>query len=181
MRQPFFWGLVALFVLSLATGVVAEPSSAIRSLTGVTAVRILVEDLSLAVQRTGLQKGQLYTIAQNALTQKGLQVLQPQDSGQVPLVYIRLSSVFGGEEQNAPMSFYLNLQVKQHAVLANTTSAVQPAVTTGEEKPLLVSTWENGTMAMVARKELFFYVKRILTNLVGDLVHDRQEANGLRP
>jgi hypothetical protein len=34
---------------------------------------------------------------------------------------------------------------------------------------------------MIARKEIGFYVRTLLTNLVGDLARDHREANGLSP
>jgi hypothetical protein len=174
-------GLVALMISSWAKLVMAEPSSAIRSLSGVVAVRILVEDLNTAMKKTGLQKEHLYTLAQEALRKNGIHVLNPQDSGRVPLVYIRLSSVISGEGDNVPVGLYLNMQIRQMAVLENTQQAKKNAISVAEEKPLLVSTWENGTMAMIARKEIGFYVRTLLTNLVGDLARDHREANGLSP
>jgi hypothetical protein len=174
-------GLVALMISSWAKLVMAEPSSAIRSLSGVVAVRILVEDLNTAMKKTGLQKEHLYTLAQEALRKNGIHVLNPQDSGRVPLVYIRLSSVISGEGDNVPVGLYLNMQIRQMAVLENTQQAKKNAISVAEEKPLLVSTWENGTMAMIARKEIGFYVRTLLTNLVGDLARDHKEANGLQP
>ena len=182
MRQQFLWSFVALFVLSFATKVAAEPPSAIRSLTGVTAVRIMVEDFNSTMQKTGLQKEQLYAIAQGVLIKDGIRVLSPQEAGQVPLFYIRLSSVFGGEGSNVPLSFYLLVQLRQKAFLEKREDLVaQHTIATMEEKPLIVSTWENGTMVMVTRKELFFYVKQVLTNLVADFVRDQKEANRLHP
>jgi len=47
-----------------------------------------------------------------------------------------------------------------------------------EDPPLLVTTWEDGTMVMLDRKELGFYVGQVLTNLLGTLMQDHQEANG---
>jgi hypothetical protein len=63
-------------------------------------------------------------------------------------------------------------------MLDHTQKANDPVISAAEEKPLLVSTWENGTMAMIARKEIGFYVRAILTNLVADLARDHKEANG---
>ena len=182
MRQQFFGGFVALLLLSFAKPVIAEQSSEIRSLIGVTAVRIVVEDFNSTMQKTGLKKEQLYTIAQDALVKDGIGVLSPQEPGRVPLLYIRLSSVFGGEGNDVPLSFYLLMQVRQMAFLEKREDVVaKQAITTAEEKPLIVSTWENGTMVLVTRKELFFYVKQVLTNLVADFIHDQREANTPRP
>jgi len=179
MRQRFIRVLVALLVLNFAKPVLAEHSSEVRSLIGVTAVRIMVEDFNPTMQKTGLKKEQLYTIAQEALIKNGVRVLSPQEPGKVPLLYIRLSSVFGGEGYDVPLSFYLIMQVRQMAFLEKREDLVaKQTVATAEEKPLFVSTWENGTMEMVTRKELFFYVKQVLTNLVGDFVRDQRMANG---
>jgi hypothetical protein len=87
----------------------------------------------------------------------------------------------GGEDDGAPVGLYLNMQVRQMAVLENKQQAAKHTIVLAEEKPLLVSTWENGTMAMVGRKEIGFYVRTILTNLVGDFTRDHKEANGLQP
>jgi hypothetical protein len=181
MRKPFCVGFMALVIVSFAQFALAEPSSAIRSLTGVMAVRVVVEDLNAAMQKTGLKKEHVHALAHEALSKNGIRVLQPQDAGRVPLVYIRLSSVMGGEDDGAPVGLYLNMQVRQMAVLENNQQAAKHPIALAEEKPLLVSTWENGTMAMVGRKEIGFYVRTILTNLVGDFAHDHKEANELPP
>jgi hypothetical protein len=181
MRKPFGVGFMALLIVSFAQFVLAEPSSAIRSLTGVMVVRIVVEDLNAAMQKTGLKKEHLHALAHEALSKNGIRVLNPQDAGRVPLVYIRLSSVMGGEDDGAPVGLYLNMQVRQMAILENSQQAAKHPIALAEEKPLLVSTWENGTMAMVSRKEIGFYVRTILTNLVGDFAHDYKEANELQP
>lgn len=182
MRKLFCAGFAALVMFSFAQFALAEPPSAIRSLAGVTAVRIMVEDLNAAMQKTGLKKEQLHALAQDALSKNGIQVLQPQDAGRVPLFYIRLSSVVSGEGDGAPVGLYLNMQIRQMAVLEKKEGILaKKTISTAEEKPLFVSTWENGTMAMVARKEIGFYVRTILINLVGDFAHDHKEANGLQP
>jgi hypothetical protein len=46
------------------------------------------------------------------------------------------------------------------------------------DPPLLVTTWEDGAMVMLHRQGLGFYVNQMLTNLLGVLVQDYQEANG---
>ena len=181
MKKPFCLGIVALVIFGFAKFALAEPSSAVRSLTGVIAVRVVVEDFNAAMQKTGLKKEQLYALAQEALTKNGIRMLNPQEAGRVPLLYIRLSSVISGEEDGAPVGLYLNMQVRQMAILENNQQAAKYTTALAEEKPLLVSTWENGTMAMVARKEIGFYVRTILTNLVGDFAHDHKEANELQP
>jgi hypothetical protein len=182
MRKPCCVSLMALVIVSFAQFALAEPSSAIRSLSGMMTVRVVVEDLNAAMQKTGLKKEYLHTLAHEALSKNGIRVLQLQDAGRVPLLYIRLSSVIGGEEEGAPVSLYLNMQVRQMAVLEKKEGTLaKQSIPTAEEKPLLVSTWENGTMAMVGRKEIGFYVRTILTNLVGEFAHDHKEANGLQP
>jgi hypothetical protein len=93
-----------------------------------------------------------------------------------------LSSVISGEGDGAPVGLYLNLQVRQMAMLEKKEGTLaKQSISTAEERPFLVSTWENGTMAIVGRKEIGFYVRTILTNLVGDFAHDHKEANGLQP
>jgi hypothetical protein len=181
MRKQFCVGFVALVIFSFAKFVLAEPSSAIHSLTGVMAVRVAVEDFNAAMQKTELKKEHLHALAQDALSKNGILVLQPQDAGRVPLVYIRLSSVISGEGDGAPVGLYLNMQVRQMAILENNQQAAKQTIALADEKPLFVSTWENGTMAMVARKEIGFYIRTILTNLVGDFARDHYEANGLQP
>jgi hypothetical protein len=181
MRKLFCVGFAALVMFSFAQSALAEPSSAIRSLAGVIAVRVVVEDFNAAMQKTGLKKEHLHTLAQDTLSKNGIQVLQPQDAGRVPLVYIRLSSVISGEDDGAPVGLYLNMQVRQMAVLENAQQVAKHPITLADEKPLFVSTWENGTIAMVARKEIGFYVRTILVNLVGDFARDYKEANGLQP
>jgi hypothetical protein len=182
MRKLFCVGFVALVVFNFAKFALAEPSSATRSLTGVMAVRVVVEDLNAAMQKTGLKKEQLHALAQEALTKNGIRMLNPQEVGRVPLLYIRLSSVISGEGDGAPVGLYLNLQVRQMAMLEKKEGTLaKQSISTAEERPFLVSTWENGTMAIVGRKEIGFYVRTILTNLVGDFAHDHKEANGLQP
>ena len=181
MRKLFCVGFATLVMISFAQFALAEPPSAIRSLAGVTAVRIMVEDFNAAMQKTGLKKEYLHALAQDALSKNGIQVLQPQEAGRVPLVYIRLSSVMSGEDAGAPVGLYLNMQIRQIAILENNQQAAKRTIAPADEKPLFVSTWENGTMAMVARKEIGFYVRAILTNLVGDFARDHREANGLQP
>lgn len=166
------------FTLVLWEGLVsfshAAMSSSVRSLAGVTAVRVVVEDLNTATQKTGLQKEQLQATAEAYLTQHGVKVMQ--GAVGVPVLYLRLSSVIGGEQTHAPVSFYLTVQVKQFARLTHA-PGVSPASDTPEAPPLLVSTWEDGTMAMLDRSELGFYINQILTNLLGEFVQDCQDAN----
>ena len=156
----------------------AIPSSAVRSLVGVKAVRVIAEDLTEAMQNTGLRKEQIEGTAAEALHKNGFTVLSAQEAGKVPLVYVRLSSVFAHDDGSGPISFYITLQIKQPAILVNGEHPVIPQTKAeGGDPPLLVSTWEGGTMAMVNSEELSFYVKQILLNLVGDLARDQQEAN----
>jgi hypothetical protein len=154
-------------------------SSAIRSLAGVKAVRVVAEELNPTMQKTGLWKEQLEGTAMEALRKNGFIVLGAQEPGKVPLVYVRLSSVFANDDGTGPVSFYITLQIKQPANLVNGEPRATPpqAKANAGEPPLLVTTWEGGTMAIVNREELFFYIKQTLLNLVGDLAHDHQEAN----
>jgi hypothetical protein len=171
-----------LWVIALLLGGIAEPSlaagtSGVRSLTGLKAVRVVIEDLNVATQKTGLRKEQLQTFAEDYLKGNGFTVIQPQERGAVPMVYIRLSAVIGGEDKRAPVSFYLVVQVKQLATLVQGLQVACQVAETPESPPLLATTWESGTMAMLDRAEFFFYVRQILTNLLGKLVQDQQEAN----
>jgi hypothetical protein len=171
-------GIVGFLLAGDCSSGFALSNSGIRSLVGVKNVRVIAEDLTEAMQKTGLRKEQIAGTAAEALQKNGFTVLSPQDAGKVPLVYVRLSSVFASEKGTGPISFYLTLQVKQPATLIHEKPMVpslSPA--TPEDAPLLVTTWEGGTMAMVNSEELFFYVKQILLNLVGDLARDQQEAN----
>ncbi len=152
----------------------AAMSSSVRSLAAVTALRVVVEDFNTATQKIGLQKDQLQTTAEAYLTQHGVKITRGVSG--VPVLYLRLSSVVGGEQAHAPVSFYLTVQVKQFARLTHA-PGVAAASDTPEPPPLLVSTWEDGTMAMLDRSELGFYVNQILTNLLGELVQDYQDAN----
>ena len=156
----------------------ATSNSAIRSLVGVKAVRVVAEDLSPAMQKTGVRKEQIEGTAAEALRKNGFTVLSVQEAGKVPLVYVRLSSVFANDTGDGPISFYITLQIKQPAILVNGEhSATLQAKADAGESPLLVTTWEEGTMAMVNREELSFYIKQTLLNLVSDLARDYQEAN----
>jgi hypothetical protein len=153
-------------------------SSSIRSLAGVKAVRVVAEGLNPTMQKTGLRKEQLEGTAMEALRKNGFIVLGAREPGKVPLVYVRLSSVFANDDGTGPVSFYITLQIKQPATLVNGEPIATPqAKANAGEPPLLVTTWEGGTMAIVNREELFFYIKQTLLNLVGDLAHDHQEAN----
>jgi hypothetical protein len=156
----------------------AASSSAVRSLAGVNTFRVIAEDLSEAMQKTGLRKEQLEGSTTEALQKNGFTVLKPQDPGKVPVVYVRLSSVFANDSGTGPLSFYLTLQVKQPATLAYSQTPANSQVPKSQsEPPLIVSTWEGGTMAMVNREEMVFYLERTLLNLIGDLTSDHQEAN----
>ncbi|MGE0821014.1 MAG: hypothetical protein AB7P18_02775 [Candidatus Binatia bacterium] len=137
-----------------------------------------MEDLSETIQQTGLRKEQLAALAVDTLQKSGVTVLTVQDRRRVPIVYIRLSSVSAGGSSSGPMSFYLTLQMKQLAILTSmtTTGPARPPVA-ANQRPLLVTTWENGTMAMVNPSELFFYVKHTLINLIGELVYEQKLAN----
>lgn len=165
---PALWGGMSAFAH-------AAPISRVRSLAGVEAVQVAVEDLNGATQKTGLQKGQIQSAAESYLVKQGLKVVR--SAGGAPIVYIRLSSVIGGEQAQAPLSFYLTVQVKQFARLTRTLSPTQAAETPAEP-PLLVTTWEDGTMVMLNRSELNWYVSKVLVNLLSALVQDHQEANG---
>src|SRR5215470_12675873 len=80
----------------------AAMSSSVRSLAGVTALRVVVEDFNPATQKIGLQKEPLQTAAEAYLTQHGVKVA-PGVNG-FPVVYIRLSSVISSEQTHAPVS-----------------------------------------------------------------------------
>lgn len=177
-RASVIFGALALLLTgSVSLGFVVS-SSAIRSLVGLKTVRVVAEDLSLTMQKTGLRKEQVEGTATAALRKNGFTVLSAQEAGKVPLVYVRLSSVFAHEDGSGPISFYITLQVKQPAtLLTGGQMTLTPAKDDAGEPPLLVTTWEGGTMAMVNQRELFFYIKQTLVNLVGDLARDRQEAN----
>ena len=180
-KKKFLTALLGIFVLLLpgvyAPGFAAN-NSAVRSLVGVKAVRVVVEDLSTAMQKTGLRKEQLQATAEEALRKNGFTVLSAPEAGNTPLVYVRLSSVFANDTGDGPISFYITLQIKQPATLVNGEHSATPqAKADAGEPPLLVTTWEGGTMAMVNREELFFYIKQTLLNLIGDLARDYQEAN----
>jgi len=173
-------GLVFSLLIGWTSQAQATSPSEVRSLAGIVGVRILIEDFNLAMQKTGLQKGQLYAIVEQALQKNDFKVVKPEEPGKVPLVYVRLSSVIPGGDENAPISFYLNVHIKQPAILAYGQSTATP---TGSESlttpPLIVTTWERGMMAVVDRRELLFYIQNILTNAIGDLATDRQAAGKL--
>jgi len=175
-RGCTWWGVVMSMSITSAGQLQAASTPVNRSLTGLKAVRIVVEDLNRDMQATGLGKEQLYTLAAQQLSKDGFTAVGPQDAAKVPVVYIRLSSVLGGAK-DMPVSFYLTVQVKQLAVLAQGTSSTCQAATTPETPPLLVTTWEKGSMAMVNRAELFFYIQHILINVLGDLATDQKQAN----
>jgi len=185
MRQKILFGIVfSILTLALESGlssVLAFTSSNVRSLTGIASLSVLVEDLNSAIRNTGLRKEQLQAIAEQELRKNGITVRSSADSGKGALLYVRLSSVIGGEAKDAPISFYLAVQVKQLAVLSNGVRVAKLTVAEPGVTPLLVTTWENGTMAMVGRSDLFFYVQHTLVNLIGELIRDQQEANGLKP
>jgi hypothetical protein len=141
----------------------------------VDTVQVVVEDLNRATQKTGLQKEQIQAVAEKFLLEQGLKVAR--GASGTPVVYIRLSSVIGGEQAHAPVSFYLTVQVKQFARLTRVRTAT-PVELTPDDPPLLVTTWEDGAMVMLDRQELGFYVSQVLANVLGVLVQDYQEANG---
>ncbi len=180
MKQRFTWWSTVVFVSMVSVGQVQAASALVnRSLTGLTAVRIIVEDLNRDTQATSLHKEQLYALAVQQLGKDGLAVVGPQDPTKAPIVYIRLSSVVGRAGKEAPVSFYLTVQVKRLAMLAQGTSSTCQATAASDPPLLLATTWEKGSMAMVNRNELFFYIQHILMNLLGDLATDQKQANGL--
>lgn len=146
----------------------------IRSLEHLSTVRVIVEDLNRATQQLGLQKEQIFSLAAQQLIKDGLTVLKPEIQLPTPIVYVRLSSVIGGTNANAPVGVYLTVQVKQFARLVNK----QEAEAAGTSKPHLVTTWENGTMVLTNPKELAFYTQNVLINLLGDLMQDSRQASG---
>src|SRR5262249_45942064 len=148
MRVRSLLFLVVTMWGSLLPSSQAAMSSSVRSLAGVTALRVVVEDFNAATQKIGLQKEPLQTTAETYLTQHGVKVVRGVNG--FPVVYIRLSSVVSGEQAHAPISFYLTMQVKQFARLAAVPGA-RPVADASGEPPLLVSTWEDGTMAMIDR------------------------------
>jgi len=169
--------LVSLILMggTLPEASLAKMTSRVRSLAHVETLQVVVEDLNSATQKIGVRKEQLQEMAEAYLGKQGIKLAR---SGRnAPIVYIRLSSVVGGETAHAPISFYVTVQVKQLAQLSRLQQA-QPVALPFEDAPLLVTTWEDGTMAMVSRTEIGFYIQQILTNLLDVLVQDYQEANG---
>jgi hypothetical protein len=138
-------------------------------------VRVVVEDLTQAMQQLGLRKELLFNFAAQRLIQDGLTVLKPEVQLSVPVVYIRLSAVITEAAKEAPVSMYLTIQVKQFARLERDLVAV--AAGAPQTKPHLVTTWENGTMVMTTAGELPFYTQNLMINLLSDLVHDSQETS----
>lgn len=155
----------------------AGPGS--RSLEHLSTVRVVVEDLTQAMQQLGLRTERLFNFAAQRLVQDGLTVLKPEVQLPVPVVYIRLSAVIAEAAKEAPVSMYLTVQVKQFARLER--DLVGVAAGAAQTKPHLVTTWENGTMVMTTAGELPFYTQNLLINLLSDLVHDYQEAKGAEP
>ena len=179
MQKTIFFSVLCL-VVGMASPLSAGTKSEVRSLANVTAVKVVVEDLSRSVEQAGMKKKHLYVAAVQYLQQAGLTVLGPQDRYRVPLVYVRLSSVFSGGGRSASMSFYLTLHVKQFALLADERPASVRAAADGPEaavSPLLVTTWENGMLVMSELSEMHFYVQQILASLLAELTQDWREAN----
>jgi hypothetical protein len=143
------------------------------SLANVTALYVAVEDLNGATRKIGLQKEQIQAIAETYL--KEHQVTLRGNGGGIPILYLRVSSVVGGEQPQAPISFYLTVQVKQFAHLAQFQSTAARQDSEGAT-PLLVTTWEDGTMVMTDRAELGFYVRQVLVNMLGEFLQDYQDA-----
>src|SRR2546430_16943818 len=121
-QRPPWWGAVVVISLVTVGQLQAASAPVNRSLTGLKALRIVVEDLNRDMQATGLRKEQLYTLAAQQLSKDGFTAVGPQDPSKAPVVYIRLSSVLGGAK-DMPVSFYLTVQVNQLAVLAQGTSS----------------------------------------------------------
>jgi len=155
----------------------AAPLSRARGLAGVEVLQVVVEDLNPATRQTGLRKEQIQAVAEKYLSEHGMKM--GRGVGGTPVAYIRLSSVIGGAGAHAPVSFYLTVQVKQLARLTRARPAT-PVAANADDRPLLVTTWEDGMMVMLDRKELGFYVTQVLSNLLGSLMQDLQAANGKR-
>jgi hypothetical protein len=177
MQLPIIVGAIVMLYCSIVKPVFAAAPSSIRSLTGVHAVRVVVEDLNQEMQKTGLRKEHIRVIAEQHLTKGGLTVVRAQDPGKVPLVYIRLSAVVSGPDTHAPLSFYLTVQLKQLGLLSPDMQAASCSQDTPPVSRLLVTTWEEGTMVMTDRSGLPFYLQTTLTNLIATLAQDSAEAN----
>ena len=185
MQKTLFFirtGLVVWLLVATLSPLQAGTKSEIRSLAHTPAVKVVVEDLSRSAEQAGLQKERLYAVAVQYLQQAGMTVLDPKARYRVPLVYVRLSAVSGGE-RNADLahllSFYMTLHVKQFARLADGQPVTGHATAENPEpndSPLLVTTWENGTIVMLDRSELHFYTQQILTNLLAELTSDWRAA-----
>lgn len=93
MKKLFCVQVAALMICSITQPALAEPSSASRGLAEVIAVWVVVEDFNAAMQKSGLRKAQLHVLARDVLSDTHIPVLQPQDGGRVPLVYILLDAV----------------------------------------------------------------------------------------
>jgi hypothetical protein len=178
MALRFVLCAILLLVSTPGGPVFATTPSAIRSLAKLEAVRVVVEDFNTAMQKTGLQKGQLQARAEDYLKRNGFVVVPAHEPGAVPVVYIRLSSVIGGDETQGAVSFYLVVQVKQLVTLGRGLPVPAQAGEAQEAVSLLATTWENGTMAMLDHSAFPFYLQQTLTNLLGELVQDYQEASG---
>jgi len=173
------WSKLLLILLLVGSGMCpplfAAPPSRVRSLIAVDSVQVVVEDLNRMAQQTGLQKEQIQHFAEQYLVKQDIKVVR--GAKNTPIMYVRLSSVIGGTDAHAPVSFYLTVQVKQFAHLART-QQMTSSNPVAENTPLLVTTWEDGTMVMSDRKELQFYVQQVLSNMLGSFMQDYQTANG---
>lgn len=173
MRLSTYLLLVTILWNGMSTTARAATPSGLRSLAGVTAMHVAVEDLNSTTRRIGLQKKQIQAIAETYLKEHNIQLIGI--GGGIPILYIRVSSVVGGEQPQTPISFYLTVQVKQFAHLAQSQSAATVPDSEGAT-PLLVTTWEEGTMVMTSRAELGFYVRQVLLNVLGEFLQDYQDA-----
>lgn len=158
---------------SMSTPVCAATPSSLRSLAGVTALYVAVEDLNGTTRKLGLKKEQIQAVAETYLNEHNINLSKTGGNG-VPILYLRLSSVVGGDHPQAPISFYLTVQVKQFVQLAQSQRGTTAQDT--DEAPLLVTTWEDGTMVMTHRAALGFYVRQVLLNVLGELFQDYQDA-----
>lgn len=165
--------LVLVLWHSISFPVRAATPSGVRSLAGVTAMYVAVEDLNGTTRKIGLKKEQIQAVAETYLNEHNIKLSKTGGNG-IPILYLRLSSVVGGDHPQAPISFYLTVQVKQFAQLAQSQSGA--AGQDADGTPLLVTTWEDGTMVMTDRAALGFYVRQVLLNVLGEFLHDYQDA-----
>ena len=153
MRGPFAW-ILAGWCLSLPGAAAANDSQAERvTLTGLTPISVVVEDLAPIAERNGLTGATFQADVERRLRQAGITMTPDADA----YLYVRLTVADPGTSTPTPLPYVVEVTIMQEVTLPRGLRA---------RTPLQCPTWWVSRLGLVSPDGL----RRVVSDRVGELV-----------